>query len=383
MKKNYWRILTSLFLAGTLIMGMSAVSYAEGRGDLTSDETASLAQYDEAFLERQSESAEHYQELQDMLSVSAYSNDSFTENYGGAYIDDNGNLVVYLKDTDSNSINRLREIDTEVIVKPCQYSFNELTGIMNQLNDYKLNGTDEFANEFNYYKLSDSENKIIVELEELTDENIAKFKDKVCDSESITFEQATDDGVEEVDINAGSEITSSSSSASVGYRAKRNGVAGIVTASHFVKSGDIVTANGSTIGSCDASVYSGAVDAAFVKVTNGTPTNTINGMGTTLSTTISEPGVGTVINKRGMKTESTSGKIVSTNASWTINGVTFTNLTSATYNSDSGDSGGIVYSYVSSTGTRLTLGIHKGRKDGNAHYVKANEINRSLGTSRY
>lgn len=106
-------------------------------------------------------------------------------------------------------------------------------------------------------------------------------------------------------------------------------------------------------------------------------------MGTTLSTTISEPGVGTVINKRGMKTDATSGKVVSTNASWTINGVTFTNLTSATYDSDNGDSGGIVYSYVSSTGTRLTLGVHKGRKDGNAHYVKANELNRSLGTSRY
>lgn len=383
MNKRYWKRLVTLLMTGTLIMGVSAVSYAAETGGLTDEERASLAQYDEAFFERQSESAENYQELQDMLSVSSYSNDSFVENYGGAYIDDNGNLVVYLKNTDNNSVRRLKEIDSDVVIKSCQYSFNELTGIMNQLNNYKLDGTGEFADQFNYYKLSDSENKIIVELEELTDENIAKFKENVCNSTAITFEQATDDGVDEVDINAGSQITSTSSSASVGYRAKRNGVVGIVTAAHFVKSGDTVKANGTKIGTCEVSTYSGAVDAAFVKITNGTPTNTIDGMGTTLSTTISEPGVGTVINKRGMTTGATSGKVVSTNASWTINGVTFTNLTSATYDADSGDSGGIVYSYVSSTGKRLTLGIHKGRKDGYAHYVKANEINRSLGTSRY
>lgn len=36
-----------------------------------------------------------------------------------------------------------------------------------------------------------------------------------------------------------------------------------------------------------------------------------------------------------------------------------------------------------STGLRYTLGIHKGTKGGVAKYVKANQINRSLGTSRY
>jgi len=34
-------------------------------------------------------------------------------------------------------------------------------------------------------------------------------------------------------------------------------------------------------------------------------------------------------------------------------------LTLATYSSDSGDSGGIVYTYVSSTSTRYTVGIHR------------------------
>lgn len=189
-------MLTVLFLSATLTTGMSTISHAKeiDANELTFEEKASLAQYDETFLARQSESAEDYQVLQDMISAASYSksNNSLTENYGGAYIDGSGSLVVYLKETDDNSMRQLDEIDNDIIVKPCQYTLDDLTNIMDQINAYKLSGTREFADEFNYYALSDSENKIIVELEELTDENMEKFKKEVCDSEAITFEQATD-----------------------------------------------------------------------------------------------------------------------------------------------------------------------------------------------
>lgn len=84
-----------------------------------------------------------------------------------------------------------------------------------------------------------------------------------------------------------------------------------------------------------------------------------------------------------ISTGHTSGKVISTNASVTIGGVTFTNLTSADYSSAPGDSGCIVYSYISSTNTRLTLGIHKASDGTTRYYVKANQINSALGTSRY
>ena len=58
-------------------------------------------------------------------------------------------------------------------------------------------------------------------------------------------------------------------------------------------------------------------------------------------------------------------------------------VTEATYDSEGGDSGGIVYSYIGSTNTRLTLGIHLGRYGNNAIYSKANEINDALNISRY
>lgn len=106
-------------------------------------------------------------------------------------------------------------------------------------------------------------------------------------------------------------------------------------------------------------------------------------MGTTLSTVINDPGAGTVINKVGMATGHSSGTIISTNASATYNGVTFTNPTTANYHSASGDSGGIVYSFIPSTNTRPTLGIHTAASGSTRYLVKANRINAALGTSRY
>lgn len=114
--------------------------------------------------------------------------------------------------------------------------------------------------------------------------------------------------------------------------------------------------------------------------------NILSGTSNTLSTTISEPGVGTTINKIGRSTGHTSGKVISTNVSATFSsGATINNLTTANYSSAAGDSGCVVYSYVSSSNTRLTLGIHTGvSNDGvTRYYTKANEVNAALGTSRY
>lgn len=76
-------------------------------------------------------------------------------------------------------------------------------------------------------------------------------------------------------------------------------------------------------------------------------------------------------------------KVLSTNVTVTLDGITHTNLTSADYSSSGGDSGGIVYSYVSSTNTRYTLGIHCAAVGSTRYYIKADEINSALGTSRY
>lgn len=54
---------------------------------------------------------------------------------------------------------------------------------------------------------------------------------------------------------------------------------------------------------------------------------------------------------------------------------TFTNMTEANYPSTDGDSGGVVYSFISSNGTRPTVGVHKGSlANGNAIFSKASQV---------
>lgn len=174
----------------------------------------------------------------------------------------------------------------------------------------------------------------------------------------------------------------------MGYRATLDGENGFVTSAHFAKQNDYINnANGMRIAKVVKRNYGGSSDAAFCKMLNRhTATNTliVNGVSNNLSTRISLPGVSTHINKIGSKTGHTDGYIISTDVSARDeNGVRFTNLTQADFLTKSGDSGGIVYSYIGSTNTRLTLGIINGQDGNYSYYSKATEINSALGTSRY
>lgn len=325
-------------------------------------------------------------------SVSAY-----PDYFGGAFINGDGKLVVYsTKESDTTKTNLrsvLGETSNNIIIKPCKYTYQELSSIIDELNDYKLSNPDsEVAKNFNQYALKDSDNSIEVLLDDYSDDQIELFKKEVCDSEAILFDKGGEAVDTATNVNAGDKCSSQRGWASVGYRVKKDGKVGIVTAAHFAQSNDNLAYNGSDFSKCVYRVNSGSVDAAFCEITdsNYAPTNTLSGTNNTLSTTISEPGVGTVINKIGAKTNQTSGKVTSTNSTITFSGVTFTNLTQADYKADYGDSGCPVYSYISSSNTRLTLGLHKGISTTNgvpdgkySYFVKARLINSSLGTSRY
>lgn len=352
-------------------------------------ELKSMERFNSDFLKNQSEASEVYKKLtQSFGTAGMVQAIDYPEYYGGSYIDNDGKLVINSTDnSNSNNQNFKQRTGTDkFILKPCKYSYKMLNKIVDTLNTYKLEKADSpISVNFNSYALLDEQNNIVVYLDEYNQEQIEAFKKQVIDSPAIEFRKAVGKFENEISINAGSTIDSGIYSASVGYRARLNGVDGIVTAAHFVSPVSSIEKDGITFAICTASKESGSVDASFCKITNSLyiPTNTLEGTSNTISTTISEPGVGTVINKVGLSTGATSGKIISTNASLTVEGVTFTNLTSADYTSAPGDSGGIVYSYVSSSNTRYTLGIHKGAVGSTRYYVKANQINSALGTSRY
>ena len=168
--------------------------------------------------------------------------------YGGAYIDDVGNLVIYVKEETSAAKLRINDIGQEIkqvinshdfISKPATYSYNELNSVMDTLNSYKYENVNcAVANNFNLYWLSDTDNNIIIELDKFNEREIQNFKQQVIDSPIIIFKESSGKLINEVNLNPGQKISSSSASASMGYRARRKNASGVsvdglVTAAHF------------------------------------------------------------------------------------------------------------------------------------------------------
>ncbi len=318
----------------------------------------------------------------------------YPDYYGGAYINGSGKLVVLIKGSPNRFKKNIEDIigNQEVEFIACKNSYKDLHSIMKSLNGYKSNpssSNNANSRNFNLFYLDDIANNITVYLDDDSELKKKDFKKHVYNSKAITFKKMVGKLTFNATIYPGDRITSPKGAGSVGFRAKNSaGEEGIVTAGHVIDQYQTLSYNGSPVGICSVSKISGYIDAAFIPITESylnIPSNTIAGTSNILSTAISSPGVGTVVNKSGQSTGSTSGKILSTTATGTIDGVTLTNLTTANYSAQGGDSGGIVYSYVSSTNTRYTVGVHSGdNKDlGVSFFSKAQNVLTGLNVTRY
>ena len=180
----------------------------------------------------------------------------------------------------------------------------------------------------------------------------------------------------------------------MGYRAYRNTSEsvtgfqnGFVTCGHgVIDSVDKKIYSSSSfstvIGTVEASMYSGSVDASFVKKNSGVAIDTSvqydkNG-GTSNTDSIAtyeymeSVAKGSTVNKVGAATYKTSAKVISTNYTVTTSGTKFTNTTKTEKFGESGDSGGIVYRYYNSK--YVPAGIMKASNESYSFYVKASEI---------
>lgn len=376
----------------------SATETKNANAQMSSNQSTRVVNHSEGDAASQQKANEYIEKINASFSPglnrSANQASSYPDYYGGSFIDEQGKLVIYIKGDLAKGKQLLSTItgSSEFTTRPCQHSYQSLVDIMSKLNEIKLNPANKSkSNNFNTYALMDSKNQIIVDLDDYNDQQVAQFKKNIINSSAIVFQKSSGRLIEEADLNPGckAEADAAGSYGSFSFRAKRNsdGKVGMVTAGHVVSVGGSLYYNGAVIGTCTIAQNSGSVDAAFVPVNNTTsyvPTNQLCGTTTQLSTSTSLPSVGTTVNMRGATTGTSSGAVVSTNASTTnASGVTFTNLTSASYASQSGDSGGIIYTYISSTNTRYTVGIHKGNNGVNAYFTKANLALSALGVSRY
>ncbi|WP_297986081.1 S1 family peptidase [uncultured Chryseobacterium sp.] len=323
------------------------------------------------------------------------SNVSYPDYYGGSFISDKGILTIYISGKFSTGKKEILKIidEDKVKFKPAKFSYRYLTELMDELNLWAITKENpSLLNFISTFGVMDEFNTIEVNVLGLDEYKKTLLEKSIFGKEGIKFTNASGRVNLETIIYPGCAVDRTSSMAtagSVGFKAKRNsdGKIGFVTAGHAISVGETAYyGTGTAIGTCANSKQSGTVDAAFVILNNTTTdevSNVFCGTVDNLSLTTTLPGVGTVINKRGRSTGATSGKVLSTNTSIiSATGETIDNMSTADYSSNEGDSGGTVYTYISSTGARPTAGIHMGAIGSTRYFTKATNILTTFGLSR-
>lgn len=317
--------------------------------------------------------------------------DEFTATYGGAYINDDGILVMYFTEKASKELkdNILKNARQEMIIRESKYSYDDLNKLMKYLdNNKKLNELYDVVS----YRVDERENKIILEIYKIDNKKLNKFVKEILDSPAIEIINTDDIGHDEASpVINGEIISSSSGSSTIGFPATRNGTNGFVIAAHGVGAvGDNITYNGSVVGTVRARYYANEVDAAFVEITNPNyymSTKMTNSTFLSGYVFASLSPVGTPIYRHGGFSGRTSGTVTSNNATFYVNGVQFTNLSTSGYSSQSGDSGSPVtlQEKDSDTGGYPLIGIHKGASGSTRYYCRYEYIRLStrLNVSMY
>lgn len=309
---------------------------------------------------------QQYQTLLAHINDTAQSNNrsNTIDYYGGAYINESGNLVVCVTqdyDANSNAIELYTNNDN-IEVKNVEYTLNEIleeqeriTNMIDE-NRHSLNNIETISNllESITSTYTDEENnKLVIHIKNLNSQISNDFYKFISNKDFIELIEGHNT-VTTADWKPGRKIyVNSSTYASTGYPVyfyENNTLCyGFVTAGHAYDVGDTVYSTTRTsLGTCVKSKFSGNTDAALIKITNSSysisPTTYYGGI--TLSrTSFVIPAQGTSIYKEGATTGRTSGTVTSTNGTAYYNEATISDLIIATTLNLGGDSGGVAYTY--------------------------------------
>ena len=304
-----------------------------------------------------------YEMLMDSFGFdSSLSDIVYPSNYGGAYINSEGALVVMQTNSISSSsrggnfASVLNEAGS-FILDTVSYSYNELNSLKSEIDDACLSFqsnpsafSDDQANLLNsisFFYISQKDNSIIVGITDLNDSKRNSFLDMFGASDAYMLIEGLHTTTT-ASLKPGGDIVSPAGPLSIGwpvyfYDENDNVCRGFVSAGHAYSTGDSATLNGMTIGVCVDSAFSGRNDAALIKITNSnySMSDVVDVSNHTLSNDkymlVSE---GSTIYKVGSTSGYRSGTVTSTNGSvtYTISNVLVTDAMNL-----GGDSGGIVY----------------------------------------
>ncbi|WP_339290602.1 S1 family peptidase [Paenibacillus sp. FSL W8-0187] len=180
-------------------------------------------------------------------------------------------------------------------------------------------------------------------------------------------------------LQAGTSITNANGGlCTLGFMAKYPSTSSgyIITAAHCGSTGNNFKQGTNNVGSMGARIYGGNVDAAAIGISsltysNNLYTNNSRGGYFDLVQNSSNEFVGEMICISGASSSNnpvSCGVLKSKSVSYTIEGVNFTGLRSASYSSNPGDSGGPIY-YSS-----ILKGVHKGRYNGDGTYSHVGNV---------
>lgn len=346
-----------------------------------------------------------YETISSSVLTANNGNTLLAEYYGGAYVD--GDTVIVYTTGDCLSLTeQFKQITgyNNIEVLTADYSYNQLYSLKKHItnricelrkSDAPLDASVQtLLDSFCGVGIDEKNNSVFVDLTDSDNNQIQTFKQYISNSGDIIFnDQATK-------ITATSATTWYSGEAihifddddrtwttcSTGFRAKRlssNGSYqyGFVTAGHACSTGDQVffmqsVIDEALIGIVVHSKVNSTVDAAFVALYEGVAEMTnkayySNSSGSAVNKDqiatdvyFTSVAVGRTLVKNGSTTYRTTGNVQSNSYDASIdygsNGtITVSDCIKAGYDSDAGDSGGIVYSlYADGDTNYLVVGIH-------------------------
>lgn len=315
---------------------------------------------------------------------------NYPDYYGGVFLNEDGELVVLTKGDCELYRQELttRAASDNFILKPCDYSLNELQEVADELKLYK-NNNPSVCEELQFYGfgIKTDLNRVMVFLGDCSQASIGRFKATVLNDSRIIFQQ---DGMMTADVGPGGVLGSGTNLFSMGYRAKSGNTEVLVTSGHPISNGETLKINGSEAGTCILSMTSQSIDASFCQVNVPLSNVTTYGFVTLLPMTmipianmpVMMEGSATQLNDGGIifATGMTRDIIVIKDGETHI--YTLNDLCLATYPSQSGDSGGIVYDKNESFSAAV-YGIHVAHSSDFSVFCLASNINLLLGLEMY
>ena len=356
MRKKIFCYILCITLCFTISLSTPSTPYYINAADtyslLTSEELE--------FYTRQSESINQYKTLLSSFNENNntrnISEQIYDDNYGGAYIDEEGNLIVLQVNPSSQSVRQTKTItsNNDLTILDCEYSFNELISVITTINDSL-----EYLLQQNIIITSMYEdvysNRVIIDVLNLTSEKETLIR-SLINSPCMVIQNSScrEQFTSVTDLKGGDEIYNSEDSSTLGFCATKQGTEGFVISGHVGdKFGEVFYSTGRNIGTVTDTAYynRSCADAAYV--TKSSAVNTTNLIGIFkchyLASELSDFPVGAQVSKFGIKTGITTGQILSNyHTSYTVKdstsvGYYFIQQATASFEVYDGDSGGPVY----------------------------------------